>query len=252
MKRRYRTYGYPNLHATGMQEKPSNGYPSNYQQGMTCKVRALNAAAGFGEFKVMIGDIVLSESLPFGEVSEYKEVIDGFAAVTVTMVQNPQAVLLTKIVPFRKNDVLTMAIINSAGGIDLQLVSEVGCENAANDMACFRVANFSYTSPPVDIMLESGEEVFTDVRFKEVTVYKQAIPGEYNFNVVLTEEKEQPNPNDLGVIEGEPSVEEGEVPEVSKETLAYFYEEFEPGKSYTAYIIGNTGFEPTLMVVTLV
>lgn len=224
--------------------------PSDSEEDGTCRVRFLNAAAGYGALSIIVAGEQISEGLDFGRVTAYNNVPDGFQQVTITMIQDPKAVLLNKQIPFRNCKNTTAAIINTTTGIEIMMISDEGCKLDEEDRACFRVANLSYTSPALDIILENGNPVFEDVRFKYVTEYKQAIPGEYNFNVMLarTAETLQNNTNDL--ITPEIPEEEGGYPEEEK-AYAYFFEEFDAGARYTAYIIGNKDYDPPLKVVTL-
>lgn len=222
------------------------------QEGDTCKVRFFNAAAGYGGLEVVVGGQQVSENVPFGGVTDYVYVPDGFQQVTITMVQEPGAVLLNKRMPFRNCMNTTAAIINTSTGIDLMMINDEGCRMEEADRSCFRVANLSFTSPPLDVVLENGNPVFEDVRFKTVTEYKQAIPGEYNFNVMLARTAETLENNTADLIMPEEPEEEGGYPAESESAYAYFFEEFEPGRRYTAYIIGNKDYEPPLRVETLV
>lgn len=230
------------------QERASTTVPSEQM----AQVRFFNAAAGFPPMRVVLGDTVINESLEYIEVTPYQPTNTGFQTITITLSGIPNQNLLSKSIPFQRGDKVTLAIINSASGIDIKQMNDKGCENAP-DMSCFRMANFSYTSGPVDILLEDGDVVFSDVRFKEVTDFKQAVPGEYNFTVVLTREQESPISNEINIIEEPaPTVEGGYLPENQEEKpVMYFYEDLEAGELYTAVLIGNVNMEPPLQVVTI-
>lgn len=224
----------------------------NNQEEDTCKVRFFNAAAGYGGLKIEVAGETISENLPFGQETAYVYIPDGFQQVTITMVQEPEAVLLNKRMPFRNCMNTTAAIINTSTGIDLMMINDEGCRMDEADRACFRVANLSYTSPPLDVIIENGNPVFEDVRFKYVTEYKQAVPGEYNFNVMLARTAETLQNNTSDLITPELPQEEGGYPAEEERAYAYFFEEFEAGRRYTAYIIGNKDYEPALRVETLI
>lgn len=217
----------------------------------SCRIRFFNAAAGYGTLDVNVGGIVVSDNLPFGRATDYVLVPDGFQQTTITMVQEPEAVLLNKRMPFRNCMNTTAAIINTSTGIELMMINDEGCRMDEEDRACFRVANLSYTSPSLDIVLENGNPVFEDVRFKYVTEYKQAVPGEYNFNVMLARTAETLKNNTVDIIMPEIPQVEGGYPGEVETAYAYFFEEFEDGDRYTAYIIGNKDYDPPLRVETL-
>lgn len=216
-----------------------------------CRVRFFNAAAGYGELEIMVGNQKISNNLGFGSVTNYVEIPGGFVQMKITMIQEPKAVLLDKKLPFRNCMNTTAAIINTSTGIEIMMIHDTGCRLNQQEYACFRVVNLSYTSPPIDVILENGNPVFEDVRFKYVTEYKQVVPGEYNFNVMLARTAEVLKNNTVDVITPERPVEEGGYPGEDESAYAYFFEDFENGKSYTAYMIGNKGYEPPLRVETL-
>lgn len=217
----------------------------------SCRIRFFNAAAGYGALDINVGGIVVSNNLLFGLATDYVQVPDGFQQTTITMVQDPEAVLLNKRMPFRNCMNTTAAIINTSTGIELMMINDEGCRMDEEDRACFRVGNLSYTSPSLDIVLENGNPVFEDVRFKYVTEYKQAVPGEYNFNVMLARTAETLKNNTVDIIMPESPQDEGGYPGEVENAFTYFFEDFEEGERYTAYIIGNKDYDPPLRVVTL-
>jgi len=290
LNRRGRYYNYPNLRANMSQPRPvSSAVPAHVEPAATaqelhamneiperekadtarvtyenanrqntqpdtaesCRIRFFNAAAGYGGLEIRVADQLMSKNLSFGKETDYKDVPDGFQQVTVTMVQEPEAVLLNKRLPFRNCMNTTAAIMNTSTGIEIMMINDTGCNLTEENRACFRVVNLSYTSPPLDIILENGNPVFEDVRFKHVTEYKQAIPGEYNMDVMLARTAETVKSNTVDIIMPEVPQDEGGYPGEVEKAYAYFFEEFEDGKRYTAYIIGNKDYEPTLRVETL-
>lgn len=282
-KRNGRYYNYPNLRTNMNQARPvieqptaqaqelhamneeagqstqaaqptyenTDNVPAQSEESGRCKIRFFNAAAGYGGLEIRVADQIISRNLPFGEETDYDNVPDGFQQVTITMIQEPNAVLLNKRLPFRNCMNTTAAIINTSTGIEIMMINDTGCRIAEENRACFRVVNLSYTSPPLDIILENGNPVFEDVRFKYVTEYKQVIPGEYNFNVMLARAAETVKNNTVDLIMPEIPQYEGGYPEEEEKAYAYFFEEFEVNNRYTAYIIGNKDYEPPLRVETL-
>ena len=236
---------------------PATGAQNTYEtqptasNEMYCRIRFFNAAAGYGGLSIVVGDETISENLMFGMATDFVEIPSGFQQVTIQMVQEPEAVLLSKRLPFRNCMNTTAAIINTSTGIDVMMIPDVGCDLTEEDRACFRVANLSYTSPPLDVILENGSPVFEDVRFKYVTDYKQVVPGEYNFNIMLGRTAELLKNNTVDLIVPERPMDEGGYPMEDEKAYAYFFQDFEDGDRYTAYIIGNKDFEPPLSVETL-
>lgn len=273
--RRGRYYNYPNLQTnqnrqnienpqlqvmgeaprsvrSGATYENNQNTSNNSKEEKTCRIRFFNAAAGYGGLEINVAGQTVSKQLSFGTETEFSNIPDGFQQVTITMVQEPQAVLLNKRFPFRNCLNTTAAIINTSTGIEIMMIHDMGCRIDEEDRACFRVVNLSYTSPALDVILENGNPVFEDVRFKYVTEYKQVVPGEYNFNIMLARTAETVKSNTVDIITPEIPVEEGGYPGETEDAYAYFFEDFEEGDHYTAYIIGNKNFEPPLSVETLV
>ena len=259
MNRRGRYYSNPNPVNTSRQVSEQQDemvlraqqLDERVESGAQCRVRFFNAAAGYGDLMVQVDNKTVSDKLAFGGITSYDMIDEGYQMVTITMLNQPQSIILSKRMPFRNCANTTAAIINTATGIDILMINDSGCRTSSENMACFRVANLSYTSPALDVILENGNPVFEDIRFKQVTEYKQAVPEEYNFNVMLTRETETIKTDSMDVILPEQPVEEGGYPGENEAAYAYFFEEFEPQKRYTAFIIGNRNYEPTLRVETI-
>lgn len=151
--------------------------------GGFCKTRFLNATDGYLPFRILINGRLVTSALDFSALTPYGKVGDGFHTITITAPNG--YVHLRKTMPFRAGDAVTLAIINSATGIDILEISDAPCSRPSNT-SCFRVCNLGYYTNPLDILLYDGQVIYSDVRFKEVTSFKTIRPGQYYFYVANT------------------------------------------------------------------
>ncbi len=110
---------------------------------------------------------------------------------------------------------------------------------------CYRVANFSYSGSSYDVVLYSHDAVFRNVGFREVTSYKQAMAGTYQFYVT--------NSNSFSVIRELPMIVIGAVTNTSfnNEPLVSFQTAIAAGNRYTSYLIGNNWSDIGFRVLTI-
>ena len=215
-------YPLPNVPCFFCQEGNTNGYS---------KVRFLNAVNSYRSLVVIVSGLQVASGLSFGSLTNYGNVSDGFR--TVTIAQPNGYVLLRKTVPFHAGDTITMAIIPSAGGIDLMQISDTPCNNRPYGYSCFRVANLAYYSNPLDVILYDGRVVYSDVRFKEVTSFKRIRPGEYDFYLAETSLRPTPRMEDIETLNTDTSS-----VMMRAEPLLSFYVNVRANAMYTVYILG--------------
>lgn len=110
---------------------------------------------------------------------------------------------------------------------------------------CYRVANMSYSGSSYDVMLYSHDAVFRNVGFQEVTAYKQAMTGSYQFYVT--------NANTFTVIRELPIIVIGTVTGggFTNEPLVSYQADIAPGMKYTSYLIGNNWSDTGFRVLTV-
>lgn len=216
---------------------PTTGY---------AEVRFLHAAINAVPVSISIGSRNLATNLRYAESTNYSRVADGFRTVTVMSARSPRSVLLRKNIPFRAGERMTLAIINTATGIDLLTVPDNMCASRPQGFACFRMVNLSFNSVPLDLILYDGRVVFADVRFKEITTYRRARPGEYGFYVAVTPATPYTMLSsnvDIETMEDLPqTVADNYIPGYGDlEPIVSFTESFRAGVNYTAYVIGVGG-----------
>ncbi|MBU5627392.1 DUF4397 domain-containing protein [Oscillibacter sp. MSJ-2] len=204
-------------------------------------VRFLNAVADGEPVRVAVGSRTVANNLAFGNLGNYFNVIDGFRTVTIYSVRSPRTVLYQSSVPMSAGEVITLAIVRSGGVLDLVRVSDKPCNNRPANRACIRAVNLVYNSPALDVVLADGRVVFTDVRYKEVTIWRQARPKEYDFYIAQTPYSLNRMYDDIQTVEDLPLAMAGYyLPGYgSVDPLVSFYVNARAGAMDTIYILGN-------------
>ena len=109
-------------------------------------------------------------------------------------------IYIQKTMPFQANGVSTIAIINTAGGMDLMQITDSCCP-PTNGMSSFRIGNLAYNSGPMDVLMSDGRVVYADLRFKEVGAFKRIVPGTYQFFYADTDQMPMPASADIETLD---------------------------------------------------
>ncbi len=144
----------------------------------SAKVRFLNAAYNYPALRVLVGNTRFVDLLNYASASSYGQVRAGYR--TVSIVGTDGYVYIQKTMPFQANSITTIAIINTAGGMDLMQITDSCCP-PGNGYSSFRIGNLAYNSGPLDVLMSDGRVVYSDLRFKEVGAFKRIMPGAYQF-----------------------------------------------------------------------
>ncbi len=102
------------------------------------RTRFLNAAYGYQAFRVFVGNTRAANVLNYASVTSYGRVAAGYQTVTVTGMDG--YIYIQKTMPFQANAVTTIAIINTAGGLDLLQITDSCCP-PTNGYSSFRVGS---------------------------------------------------------------------------------------------------------------
>lgn len=210
------------------------------------QVRFLNASANTFPVNISIDNYNYVVDSQFGTISSYDWVTDGFHTVTVRRSTGMRSVLLQQTFPFVAGEKVTMILTDSAAG-DLEMVRVVdtGCSNLPSNTCCYRFANMSYSGSNFDLMIFGGETVFRNIGFQNISSYKQAAAGTYQFYVV--------NANTATFIRELPVIVigSGNIQSSVRTPLVSFQATLTAGQNFTSYVIGNTWSDNYLQVMTV-
>lgn len=218
-------------------------YPSPQYFG---RVRFLNASTNSSPVNISVDNTTYAVNSRFGTITNYDWISDGFHTITVRRATGLRSILLQQTFPFSAGEKVTMVLVDSgSGGLNMVRVSDKGCSNLPQNAGCYRLANMSYSGSSYDLMLYGGETVFRNVSFREVTPYKQAMSGSYQFYVT--------NSGNFTVVREIPVIVIGTYTNGSmvNEPLISFQADISAGKNYTTYLIGNTWSDNTFRALTV-
>lgn len=216
---------------------------SSHQFG---QVRFLNASTNSFAVNICIDSTNYAVNSHFGTITGYDWISDGFHTVTVRRATGMRNILLQQNFPFVANQKVTMVLTDSAsGGLEMIRVVDTGCTNLPAGSGCYRFANMAYSGSAFDLMMSGGETVFRGVGFQNVTTYKQAVAGSYQFYVT--------DSNNFTFIRELPIIVIGAVATGSsiQQPLVSFSVNISAGRNYTSYVIGNTWSSGGMRVLTV-
>ena len=193
--------------------------------------RFLNAAFGYQTFRILINNRRTVSWLNYGSLSSYSRVATGYQTITVTGTNG--YIYLQKTMPFQTGTPTTIAIINTASGLDLLQITDNCCPPAAG-YANFRVCNLARNSNPLDVILADGRTVYSDVHFKEATAFKRIQPGAYEFLFAETDQTPMPVWLDIETLD---SAFIGTYPVPNM--VASLYINIVSGVNYTVYLLSS-------------
>lgn len=155
----------------------------NCTTGNLGRVRMLNASTGYQPFNVYLGSWLIASQFGNGDITSYVQSATGSQTLTVSGANG--YVYLQKQIQVRPSASMTVAIINTASGLDLQEISDISC-NAPASSSCLRAANLSMNLGPFDVAVGNQNNsftAFTNVRYQEITPYTSFSPGWYQISV---------------------------------------------------------------------
>ncbi len=147
------------------------------------KLRMLNATTGYNAFWVYINDKLLINNFGFADVTEYVDVAAGEPVITLRGENG--YIYLQQPIKVESGATLTIAIVNTASGLGLKVISDENCDRIRR-ASCVRVGNLSYNSGPLNLVIGNRYVSFRNVNSGEVTDFATIWPGEYSYTVSRT------------------------------------------------------------------
>ncbi len=162
------------------------------------RVRFLNAAYNYRPFRIFISNTQVVNLLNYASASSYLQANAGYQTVTVSGTDG--YIYIQKTMPFQVNTVSTIAIINTASGLDLLQITDTCCA-PTNGYSSFRIGNLAYNSGPMDVLMSDGRVVYSDLRYKEIGAFKRIMPGVYQFFYADTNLMPMPSYMDIETLD---------------------------------------------------
>lgn len=149
----------------------------NNNQWVQGAIRLLNAATNYNALTIYIDNRSIYSGLNFSEITQYRQLPQGRHTFTV---KDMNGYVYIRKSLFIGDGMATIAIINSASGLDLMSIADTTCA-INNNFTCFRVCNLAYYSGYINLSMRNL--LFNTINFKETTSFSQLEPGNYNITV---------------------------------------------------------------------
>lgn len=157
----------------------------NNNQWARGSIRFLNAATGYNAFSIYIDNRLVYTNLNFPELTRYQQISQGYHSFSI--VGNGYTYIQKSL--YVGDGMATIAIINSATGLDLSMISDTSCP-MSNTNACFRVCNLAYYSGAVNVAL--GNLYINALGFNRVSSFSPMMSGTYTVTVARSIQPEVP------------------------------------------------------------
>jgi len=148
-------------------------------------IRLFHAAPNAPAVDVYVDGKLIARRLAYGQFSEYMPLAMGTYSIDAYpsgLKQNP---VLSIRLPVADSKMYTLAIIGLLPRIGILPIEDEYEELYAGRLN-IRFANLSPNAPSLNLSLKVGLDLFTDIKYTEVSDYRPMLPGLYNFAVRST------------------------------------------------------------------
>lgn len=188
----------------------------------TSYARVFHAVPNAPAVDVYLNNKIIARNLSFSNFTQYLKLEPGHYDVQIFKAGSRRDLLLRENLYINPSSIYTIAAIGYVSSIGLLPVFEPKGPLIPGKFF-IRFGHFSPNSPNVDLTLNDGRKLFTNVPYKKVTGYIPLSPGNYNFNLRST------STGDLVL----------NIPNIN----------LKAGRFYSIYAIGLLGDKPPLQVV---
>lgn len=189
---------------------------------MTSYIRVLHASPNAPAVDIYANDDLLIENLAYEQISPYIPVASANYNIRVYPAGTMKSPVIDTDVYVPPNTVFNVAAIGSLPNISLYPIPEPSVSQESGN-ACVRFVHLSPNAPAVDIKLEDGSMVFSDIAYQGISNYICVPENTYTFKVALT------GSDDIVLT----------VPDIMLNDNSY----------YTIYAIGLVGESPNLKAI---
>lgn len=145
-------------------------------------IRILNASPNAPSIDIYVNNKLSAQNLAYKGFSQYIPISPGSNNIKVYpagQITNP---VLDTDVYIPPNNIFNVAVIGTFPDISLYGIPEPNAPQNSG-RACIRFVQLSPNAPAVDITTENGTKIFSNVKYKDYTVYACVPAGTYTFQV---------------------------------------------------------------------
>ena len=184
-------------------------------------IRFLHAAPGASAVDIYTDGNLVLKNIAYNEISEYLVVGPEIMHIQVFSAGEASTPLIDTELNIPPSETITVAIIGISPDISL-LPIFLNVAVRDNDDALIRFTHLSPEAPDVNLSIEGGDTLFSDVGYTQVTEYEVIEPGSYTLQ--------------LRIANGDDTV------------LASGTIEVKPRNAYTVYAIGLAEKDPAIEI----
>ncbi|HSQ87258.1 DUF4397 domain-containing protein [Romboutsia sp.] len=148
-------------------------------------VRILHAVPYGEEVDVYINGFPFYNDIRFAQFTPYIYVPEGEHIFSVYVKDEKDKPLAEAKVQVNSDELITMPIILNESGLELLPIPEE-MEAPSGTQSKFKFVHLVPELPPVNILMD-GERIFTNVKYKDYTEYKEMQPKEYKMDIEIPE-----------------------------------------------------------------
>lgn len=147
-------------------------------------IRVLHAVPNAPAVDIYANDNLIVKNLSYKEFSKYLPVAEGNYNIKVYPTGQRENPIVDTDLYIPKATFFNVAAIGEAPNVSLYPIPEPTVKQNFG-RPCIRFVHLSPNAPNVDITMEDGEKIFTDVGYKNFTDYACIPSGTYTFQVRL-------------------------------------------------------------------
>lgn len=202
-------------------------------------IRFLNGVDSNDAYNFKVDGTDAASGLAYGSFTEYISIPEGIHEISAAVAQSPPALPAIALnIPFDEEEKSTLILVRTNGGLEILKASDDGCSHLSNSTGCVKAANISSGPGAYDIISKDGQTIFGDLRFMDITPFKQAEAGGYDLYVVEAAPNKAAVPK--AVLEREEEYPQNQGEEIEQENyFTKFHIHVDSYGIYSIYILGT-------------
>ena len=221
--------------------------PSRPSVGAYCNIRFLHAAVNQPGVSIFIDNSQAASRLTYSNMTNYGLSQAGYIVVTIRN-STTNSVINRTAFTVTDGGIYTVALVNSADGIALYIMEDTNCNKSVYN-SCIRVANLTNNAPTLDILLSGSQLIYQNVRFLDVTEYRQINPGMYTISVASSQHCTEFSTINNRAVQIIPVIIGIASNNCFRNILVTSRISIERDMVYTVYIIGNAYSAPFMQMI---
>lgn len=148
----------------------------------TAMARVFHGSPGTPAVDVYGNGSLIARNVMYGEMTSFARLSPGALNIRVLPAGEMSGTLINSRVTLSSNGIYTIAVTGELPNIGIRIIPEAKTM-ALGGNANIRVVNLSPDGPPLDVSLDDGRILQSNVRFNDITNFISAAPGTYTIRV---------------------------------------------------------------------